>query len=608
METKNRTKIENRSITSRGSEGLRASESELTPRASVASNLPEGHWRSRLLAVLAIVFATSVVSLPALGKKISAPKWLIKPRNIGFGFVPSGSIPIIKHLTIQNTDSSNPLNFSVGEITGRDAAAFTLSPTPGVFNISPGASATFKVKFTPRKGGVSRAILPLSSGGHIANVILRGRAKGAIPTPTPTPTATPTPAVSTTSTGIGVVATSDSATAYIARGSYQPGSEKGIDVVSLEPIHASKSAAPVNALIQTATPAIACSGDSATGEVVCVGANNEVFTINNNTLTQTLTSAGVGHADFSGGSCTSCGVTVDQTTNSAVISLNLSSNPSAPLGGYQVLDLGTKTFGPTFPNGEEQPSESPALDTVNHLILSPGPSQPGDVDAFAPDYALVALNPDINTSATAQAFDFIEAPAVFGSAADLDAAGIDPGNRVIIATEELAVPGLFMANMAQASFASSAPFTWDAPNQVQSLPEFASFMYSGLAAIAVAPVGHTVLAEDEFGQGSFGVIQLQSMVTNGPPVATDWVVATLPTPPGSGILWAMTGDPHGIGAYSSTISNKDWGLLVNDQRTFLAVIDMAALLGASRSTPGGHVISPGVDLVKSGIVTFIALP
>jgi len=361
----------------------------------------------------------------------------------------------------------------------------------------------------------------------------------------------------------------------------------------------------VNSLISTTTPAIACSGDSVTSEVVCVGANNEVFLINGTTLSKTLTSSGQGLANFSGGSCTSCGVTVDPVTNAAVIGLNLS--PILPVGGYQVLDLGSNKFGPTIGIGEEQPSESPALDTVHHLVLSPGPDQPSGVPAFAPDYALLMMSSDITIGATPTAYSYAKASAIFGGSADLDAAGADITTGVIIASDEEA-NSLFLANLNSVNFTSGTPNTWDAPAQLQSLPEFSSFISSGLAAIAVAPVHHEVLAEDEFGGGDFAVIQLPTSAPAGTtPAATDWVVATLPNPPNSGITWNMAGDPHGIGAYDSTTLGKGIGLLVNDQRSYVALVDMGALLAAPR-TAEGHIISPTVDLVASKIVTFIALP
>jgi len=565
--------------------------------------------RRRAIAAVALLAATFAWELPTLAAKIPAPNWSITPRNINFGSSKHGA-SISKSFSIKNTGTAT-LNGEVGTVTGKDAEAFSILSGGGAFDLDPGKSETVSIQFQATHNGVSKATIPLTSNAKHskANVLLTARNKGGVPAPTPTatatatPTATPTPVVSTTSTGIAVVATNSGATAYVARGSYEPGSETGIDVVPLEPSHASTTAV-VNSLIKTASPAIACSGDSTTGEVVCIGRNNEVFLINGTSLTKTLTSAGQGLADFSGGSCTSCGVTVDPDTNSAVIALNLS--PTGPAGGYQVLDLGANTFGPTISNGEEQPSESPALDPVHHLILSPGPSQPGGVSAYGPDYALVMMSPDITAAATATAFDYLHAADVFGEAADLDAAGVDTTTGTIIAADEEAT-SLFLANISQATFLTGPPNTWDAPAQLQSLPEFSTFLFSGLAAIAVAPVHHLVLAEDEFGGGSFGVIQLPSAFSNLVPAAADWVVANLPSPAGSGVPWAMTGDPHGIGAYDSTASSKGIGLLVNDQHTFLALIDMAALLNAPR-TAEGHIVSGSFDLVANGVVTFIALP
>jgi len=72
----------------------------------------------------------------------------------------------------------------------------------------------------------------------------------------------------------------------------------------------------------------------------------------------------------------------------------------------------------------------------------------------------------------------------------------------------------------------------------------------------------------------------------------------------------MSKDPHGLTAYVGPIggphSGKPIGLIMNDQRTFVAVVDIEALLSATR-TPGTHVVSPSVNLVTTGVVSFAAV-
>jgi len=47
-------------------------------------------------------------------------------------------------------------------------------------------------------------------------------------------------------------------------------------------------------------------------------------------------------------------------------------------------------------------------------------------------------------------------------------------------------------------------------------------------------------------------------------------------------------------------------VISNVTRTYLALVDMEKLLDPMLRTPGTHTVDPGVDLVSSGLVTFVA--
>ncbi len=69
-------------------------------------------------------------------------------------------------------------------------------------------------------------------------------------------------------------------------------------------------------------------------------------------------------------------------------------------------------------------------------------------------------------------------------------------------------------------------------------------------------------------------------------------------------------DPHGLTAYVSPNSHKPIGLIPNLSRTYLAVVDINALLKAKRAGTTGqaaHTVDSSVDLLKTGIVKFIQM-
>jgi hypothetical protein len=91
---------------------------------------------------------------------------------------------------------------------------------------------------------------------------------------------------------------------------------------------------------------------------------------------------------------------------------------------------------------------------------------------------------------------------------------------------------------------------------------------------------------------------------SGTPAVQDWVSAKVPTQPDkSG--WNNTLDPHGLTAYTSPTTSVPIGVLLNNDRTFIAVVDLNKLLAAKRSA--AHAVDPTVNLVTSGILTFVSV-
>jgi hypothetical protein len=90
----------------------------------------------------------------------------------------------------------------------------------------------------------------------------------------------------------------------------------------------------------------------------------------------------------------------------------------------------------------------------------------------------------------------------------------------------------------------------------------------------------------------------------------------------SGAAWNNPGDAHGVTAAmlpyaiisSGVISGTahGFGLMMNDARTYVAVVDLDALIAAPRVAPphepGHHTVQPTFDLVANNVVSFVAIP
>ncbi|HWJ41167.1 MAG TPA: hypothetical protein VNT29_08540, partial [Candidatus Limnocylindrales bacterium] len=306
---------------------------------------------------------------------------------------------------------------------------------------------------------------------------------------------------------------------------------------------------------------------------VCTGNNTDVFLINGSTLTSTVTSGATSTQDFSGGTCTNCGVVVDSTTNRALVAIGLSSGGP---GGFQFLDLASNTFETPIPAGTAT-SEDVSIDPIRHLVLSPNE---GSI------YQIVNT-----TTSTAALFNNSLDSGEFDSAAE------DCTTGIALSTVEF-TNNLFIADLTQAVFTPGTPGTWtDAASQIQNFPEFN--FEAGTNGIAVAPGTHLAVVTGEFGGNLEGVIQLPATSGSGTPAAVDWVAFTVPNTPADA-PWEQGFDPHPVTAYVSPNSGKAFGVLENGDFSFLAVVDLQGLLSAPRT---GHVVN---DPLPAGVVTFIA--
>lgn len=393
------------------------------------------------------------------------------------------------------------------------------------------------------------------------------------PTPTATPTTVP-PNACLPSSSLSVLVQGTNATGYLPQGNW----EEGTAAVKVVPIETSSGIGTGGAPTSITVGAVpnSCSSNSGTGETICVGNNNDVYLINGTSLTTTLTSGATASQDFSGGFCKNCGVVVDSTTNRALITIGLSTGGP---GGYQFLDLsGTPTFEAPIPAGAST-SENVSIDPVRHLVLSPNESSL---------YQLVNIS-----TPTAALFNNQLTSGVLDSAAE------DCTTGIALATDE-GTGNLFIADLTQAVFTPGTPGTWtDAGSQFQNFPEFDTFS-AGTNGIAVAPGTHLGIVTGEFGGNLEGVIQLPATSGSGTPAVVDYAAFTVPALPNEA-AWSEGFDPHTVTAYVSPNSHKAYAVLENSDFSFVAIIDIQAMLSAPRTGP--HTVT---DPIPAGIVTFVA--
>ncbi len=364
---------------------------------------------------------------------------------------------------------------------------------------------------------------------------------------------------------------------------------------------------PSRATIATSTPINSCAGNQTTGTVICTDNLTGIYLINGETLSQTLNSGGVNQKTFSGGNCTTCGVVVDSLHNRAIISIanNANSNPSPPPGpgAYQVINLANNTLSaPISPVGTHAIAESFGLNTTTNMIMSA--NEGGFFDLI-----------DVTNPSAPIAYSLPGAPL----RPSFDSSALDSTGIVVAGGEGSG--NVLVGDLSQATFSTSPPI-WNAPNQIESLTEFAptfGYFSSGITGMAIASGANEVFLEDESGTAGngagIGVMKLPSVAGFGTPSILDWVVAHMPTTPDNA-SWNMPHDPHGLvaartnlmitsGSVALGVAPKGIGFVVNNERTYLAVVDLGGLLAAPRAQADGNQLDPNFQVLQNNLIAYV---
>jgi hypothetical protein len=489
--------------------------------------------------------------------------------------------------------------------------AVSPTPTPAA-TAAPTATSTAAPTETPT-AAPSPSPKPTATASHTP-----------VPTATPTLTATPTPTQTPTPTATATRSATPGATPTLAAGACLPtgslaalisgtnvdayvpngGWEGPQDNVQLVPVEGTHSKATIKIPVVKGHGSAAlvgvdsCSANSATGTTVCVNSGNDVYIIKGSTVTATLTDDASIELAYSGGTCFTCGVVVDSTTNTALLAGGFQA-PSGVTLAFQPLDLATKSFG-TKISSARPPSEGVAFDPIRHLILS--------ANEFA-------------------AFEIIQtqpAPASFVNditGGKFDATAEDCTTGITVTTDE-DTNMLFVADLTQAVFTPGPPGSthgsWSGPSQFQTFADF-NFMgfppQFGAAGVAIAPNTHVGIVTAEFGGNGIGAIRMPATSVKGVvPAVADWARADLPNEP-DGMMFNTGLDPHTSTAYVSPNSSKPFGIVTDVRLTesgaiappaYFAVVDLEGLLAAPR-TAATHRVAPSFDLIGSGVVRYVLI-
>ena len=391
------------------------------------------------------------------------------------------------------------------------------------------------------------------------------------------PVAPPPPAGSCQgSSSLTVLVTGKNVMAYVPKGNWSVTSTTGVSVVNVE------GNGITNAVVPTPNTVNSCASNPLSGQTVCTANNSDVYLLTGTALTSTLSSAGTGQINFSGGSCTNCGVAIDAVHNKAAIGLSIAGAP-----GFQVLNLGASpTFEPPFVSPSGLISEDPLMDPTRNLLLSPAESG-----------AFEIVNLTTSTSPT-----FFENMLTIPSNGELDSAAEECSTGIVLAPAEFTDPSaVFVADLTQATYTPGTPAgTWTAASQIQTLSE--SSLSAGSSGSSIAQGTHIGLITGEFGGNTVTAIALPATSGTGTPAITDWVTCQI----GNGFSNGY--DPHTVTAYQSPTTGNAIGLLADAGPTQLAVIDLTSMLNPSivPRTAGGHGCAGGT--LPSTVESFIPLP
>jgi len=373
----------------------------------------------------------------------------------------------------------------------------------------------------------------------------------------------------------------------------------------------------VNSCTPAKTGEVVCSGQGGTIDLIPFGATSSTF----------ITPPGGPIADinYDDGDCMGCGAMVDDMLSLGVIATG---------NGFFPLNLTNNAVGSVIPtntvNADEAVGVNFGYDMANghHRILSANyTANPAMNFASSPPHFQII---DLSTPATPVTYELANDQAFFLQASHTCSNGmggtvvqsdsmpettaIDTVTNIVYVTFHtpsacfLDPPNdIALFDMNQATFTkggTAATTTWTSAGMtIQSLT---GMNLNGVDPISVEPTNDLAIVSGSF--PPFGVLQLPSTSGTGTPAISDWVSASMPNDP-SGAAWNGWPEPNGLATYFSPNTSKSMAVMMNSGigagPTYLAIVDMKALLNAQRDLSNSHRIDGTINLQTTGIVSFV---
>ncbi len=292
------------------------------------------------------------------------------------------------------------------------------------------------------------------------------------------------------------------------------------------------------------------------------------------TQTGTFTTDATIGVSFSGGTFDITGVVWDPDDSSVLISSST---------GYELYSsTGTKIKGVADSAG---PAENFGYDAVTDIVWSP-------------TYATAPASMSIVNMNSGNVYMFASPPPTLDVP---DSGAVDLQTNVAISPEE--GPGIVhVLNLGALTLAGS---TFTAPETEFNLANVDPGVGTYVPASAVDSLAHIGFLSGEFGTIDFCAIQLPTTAGTTAPVVSDWVCANFPNTPDAQ-QFASPYDPHATSTFD--LGTGHYGLMFNQQDSYVAVVDLNKLLAAPReASPYQNTVMPTYDLVANNVVFYIQI-
>ena len=280
----------------------------------------------------------------------------------------------------------------------------------------------------------------------------------------------------------------------------------------------------------------------------------------------------------SGGDCYICGVAWDPKDKAILIST---------INGYEFYDASTgKQVRPTI-----------AVTIAENFGYNPTTDQIWSPQEYSAEEDLIDVG-----SGNSYALQ----PSISSVLNEPDAGAVDPTTNVAMSIDEFsgntAVIPLSAAVLASPPPTGPATFA-DANVTTEPIMTDAGCETN---AISIDPTSHIAFLSGEYSDPDcVGAVALPATAPSSPftPAQYMWIPQLPNTPDNNAFASAL--DPHVAATFYLPGNGDLYGLVFNEQRSWIAVVDITKLLAAPASGADAHVIDPAYDLFGNGILTYV---